>query len=75
MSRDRYTAGIEKRIHVKSCEERGEIADSQAARIELLKRVKSGELTLDEMQAELKSIKRDAKKNGQKTKAKAWSEG
>ena len=39
-------------------------ADNIDVRKELLERVKRGEMTLEEAQAELAKIKRDAKRNG-----------
>lgn len=54
-------------------ESEGRVADSRDVRMALMKRVKAGELTLEEAQKELKAIKRNAKKNGQVTRAQAYS--
>ena len=75
MSRDKFTASIDKRANVNECENNGEIADSKEVRIELIAKVESGEYTPAEMQKELRRIKRNAKKNGKKTRAQAWNEG
>lgn len=60
---------------VNAAEERGEVADSMEVRTELIRRMRSGEITLEEVQAELKRIKRNAKKNGQCTRAGAYRGG
>ncbi|MDX8000809.1 hypothetical protein FE394_16850 [Xenorhabdus sp. Reich] len=75
MRRTRFNAVFEKRNHLKNCEETGIIADSIDVRIAIMSRVKSGEITLEQAQTELKKIKRNAKKNGMKTRAQAWREG
>lgn len=49
-----------------------ECADSVAVRHALLERVRKGEITLAESQAELKRLQRNAKKNGKTTRAKVW---
>jgi hypothetical protein len=74
-SRDKHTASIDKRNHVNKCEAEGFIADSMSVRMELMAQVRSGEKTLEEVQNELKKIKRDAKKNGKITKNQAFSRG
>lgn len=60
---------------VKSAEADGQIADSMEVRVALIERMKKGELTLDQVQSELKRIKRQAKKNGLITRAQAFSRG
>jgi predicted nuclease with TOPRIM domain len=50
----------------------GKVADSMEVRTALIKRMDAGELTLDQVQAELKRIKRGASRAGQTTRAKAW---
>jgi hypothetical protein len=47
----------------------GVIADSDAVRIALVERMHAGELTLEQVQAELKRIQREAKKAGQPIRA------
>lgn len=63
-----YTRIIDKREAVKKAEEQGMIADSDAIRQELIEKCERGEITPDQMQAELKRIKRDGKKKGLLTK-------
>ena len=73
--RDRFTAAQDKRRNVKRCEADGVIADSDDVRLALMAQVRSGEKTLKEVQAELKKIKRNAKKNGKITKSQAFTRG
>jgi len=75
MRRTRFEASIAKRANVNQCETDGVIADSKEIRMALMDKVHSGECTLEEVQAELKKIKRDAKKNGQITRSQAFNEG
>lgn len=48
----------------RKAEERGEVADSMAARHEILCKIKAGEITLEEGQSQLKKIQKDALKSG-----------
>lgn len=57
---------------LKDAEAAGEVADSMEVRMALVKRMHAGELTLEQVQAELAKIKRNAKKNGQTTRDKAY---
>ncbi len=75
MSRTRFEASMDKRQNVKQCEDDGVVADSTEVRMALMAKVQSGECTLQEVQAELKKIKRNAKKNGQITKNQAFIRG
>lgn len=43
------------------------VADNAEVRLDILRRVKSGEITLEQGQAELKHIQKNAKKNGKLT--------
>jgi len=65
----------EKRQAVNKAEAAGEIADSMEVRAALVAKLDSGEMTLDEVQAELKKIKRNAKKSGKITRSQAWNRG
>ena len=56
----------------KQAEAEGRVADSMEVRTALMGRVHSGEITLQEAQAELARIKRNAKRNGQITRNQAW---
>jgi hypothetical protein len=44
-------------------------------RMELVKKMHSGEMTLEQVQAELARIKRSARKNGQITRNQAYRRG
>lgn len=58
--------------HQKAREEEGAVADSMEVRKALMQRVHAGEITLEAAQAELKRIKRGAKKAGKITRAQAY---
>jgi len=73
--RTRFEARLDKRANMKRCEANGEVADSIEVRMALMEKVNSGECTLQEVQAELKKIKRNAKKNGQITRTQAFTRG
>ena len=75
MRRTRFEASMEKRRNVEVNEAAGNIADSTEVRMKLMDQVRAGEKTLAEVQAELKKIKRNAKKNGQITKSQAFNQG
>lgn len=74
MRRTRFEASIEKRNAVNAAQESGQVADSMEVRLALVKRMQAGEITLEEMQAELARIKRNAKKNGLKTRNQVFRE-
>jgi hypothetical protein len=75
MKRTRWEASLDKRNELKRAEESGEVADSMDVRMALINRMNAGELTLDQVQSELKKIKRNAKKNGLVTRSQAFSRG
>ncbi|MBX8654046.1 hypothetical protein FP365_12415 [Klebsiella michiganensis] len=75
MARSKFDAAMEKRTNVKDCESRGLVADSMDVRLKIMERVQSGEITLKQAQDELQKIKRNAKRNGLKTRNQAWREG
>lgn len=56
----------------RAAEASGRVADSLDVRVALIKRMHAGELTLDEVQSEVKRLKRNAKKNGQITRNQAY---
>ena len=64
-----------KKAALKNAETSGTVADSMAVRIALIERMNKGELTLEEVQAELARIKRGAKAAGMTTRARAFREG
>lgn len=59
--------------NISTQEAAGNVADSMDVRIALMERVHAGEITLAEAQSQLKTIKRNAKRNGQITRNKAFS--
>jgi hypothetical protein len=60
---------------VKKAEAAGAVADSMEVRLALIARMDAGELTLEQVQAELARIKRAASRNGQTTRARAYRAG
>jgi hypothetical protein len=63
---------MDKRVALQIAEEQGVVADSAEFRAALVARITSGELTVEQAQAELRKVKRDAKKNGKKTRSQIW---
>lgn len=57
-----------------SADASGGVADSMEVRKALILRMQAGEITLEQMQAELAGIKRNAKKNGLKTRSQIFRE-
>lgn len=68
----RAERAIEKRTAVEAAETRGEVADSMDVRMDLIRRMKAGEIPLDQAQAELKRIKRAGRANGLKTRQQVY---
>ncbi len=60
---------------LKKAETEGKVADSPEVRMALIERLKRGEITFDQLQTELRTIKRNAKNNGQVTRRKAYLHG
>lgn len=75
MTRTRFEASLEKREAVKADEANGFVADSMEVRMELVRRMHSGELTLAQVQAELKRVQRGAKAAGQVSRAQSFNRG
>lgn len=71
MKGDRFWIAHERRNALKRAEEQHRVADSLEVRMALMAKVRSGDLSLDEAQAELRRIKRAAKKNGMVTREQA----
>jgi hypothetical protein len=69
---DRFWRKVAQRDALNKAEEQGRIADSMEVRTALVAKMDSGEMTLEEVQAELKKIKRNAKKNGLVTRSQAY---
>jgi hypothetical protein len=70
-----FDTRLRKRKAVNDAEASGNLADGMEYRTKLMERVHAGELTIEEAQAELKKVKRDAKKNGLITRQQAFSRG
>ena len=67
-----YFEAVARRRYTNDREAEGLVADNMKVRIGIVERIKSGEITLAQGQAELRRIKRTAKDNGQITRAQAW---
>ena len=67
-SRTRFEAAIEKNLALNA-------ADSHTVRLAIMARVRSGDITLVQAQAELKKIKANAKSIGKITRSQAFSRG
>lgn len=60
---------------VKQAEMAGAVVDSLDVRVALIEKMHRGEMTLDEVQAELKRLKRGAKAAGKVTRSQVYSAG
>ena len=58
---------------LRTAESAGIVSDSLDVRIALIERMHKGELTLDQVKAELARIKRQGRKSGLVTRAQAYS--
>jgi len=67
-----YFAHSKRLATVKQAEAEGAVADSMDVRTALIAKMDAGEMTLEQVQAELKRIKRNASKNGLTTRARAY---
>lgn len=70
--RDWYDRRMDKRVALQIAEEQGLVADSSALRTSLVAKINSGEMTVEQAQGELRKVKREAKKNGLKTRDQIW---
>lgn len=59
----------------RAAEVAGDVADSMDVRLALIARVKAGEITMAEAQAQLSKIRRGAKAAGKVTRANAYQRG
>lgn len=64
MPNNRYDRWRHRRDAMRKAEAEGKVADSMGVRTALMQRFHAGEITLEQAQAELAKIKRNAKKNG-----------
>ncbi len=69
---DAFWRREEQKSALKDAEAEGRVADSMEVRKAIMQRFDSGEITLDEAQAELAEIKRNAKRQGKITRAQAY---
>lgn len=70
--RDWYDRRTDKRVALQIAEEQGLGADSTEFRQALVAKLESGAMTLAQVQEELRKVKREAKKNGKKTRDQIW---
>lgn len=70
--RDWYDRRLDKRVALQLAEEQGGVADSTEFREALVAKIKSGELTVEQAQGELRKVKREEKKNGLKARSQIW---
>jgi len=70
--RDRFQASLDKCSAVEKADAAGQIADGMDYRKALMARVRDGEITLEQAQADLAKTKRNAKKQGKQTRAQVW---
>lgn len=70
--RDWYDRRMDKRVALQIAEEQGLVADSSALRTSLVAKINSDEMTVEQAQGELRKVKREAKKNGLKTRDQIW---
>jgi len=73
--RTKFEAGLDKRRALREAESDGVVADRMEVRKALMARVRDGEITLEECQSELAKIKRQAKRNGLKTRSQVYRAG
>jgi polyhydroxyalkanoate synthesis regulator phasin len=70
---DAFWAAAARKDALQSAEAAGQVADSMEVRKALMDRVHTGEITLEQAQAELANIKRNAKRNGKVTRNQAYT--
>lgn len=70
--RDWYDRRTDKRVALQIAEEQELVADSTEFRQGLVAKLQSGEMTVQQAQDELRKVKREAKKNGKKTRSQIW---
>ncbi len=73
--RTAFESRIEKKSFLKEMESSGKVADSMSVRLELMKKVEDGDITLEDAQSQLKKIKQNAKKQGLMTRSQALRKG
>ena len=66
---------MDKRKAMQEAENAGQVADSMEVRLALMEQVRFQEITLEQAQAKLSKIKRNAKKAGKVTRSQVYSRG
>lgn len=74
-SRTAFEAAHDKRRAVTAAEAAGELVDGMAVRLVILARVRAGELTIADAQAELRKLQAGAKAAGKATRAQVFLRG
>jgi hypothetical protein len=67
-SMTKFERKLAQRDALNKAEAADEVADSKSVRMELVRKMHAGEMTLEEVQAELSRIQRNAKREGRKTR-------
>lgn len=67
-----YFEAVERRKYTRDMEAEGKVADSMDVRLAIVARIHSGEISLEQGQAELRAIQRKAKASGQITRNQAF---
>lgn len=75
MGRLSFERAMEKKRARRAAEAAGQVADSHSARLAIMARIKSGEITLAQGQSELRQLQAKAQSIGMKTRAQAFNEG
>lgn len=75
MDRTAFEASREKRANVVAEEASGNVVDSMAVRLALMRQVRSGDITLGEAQARLRKLQQGAKAAGKLTRDQAFRRG
>lgn len=75
MSRTAFEASLEKKRALKADESAGKVADSHSVRLEIMSRVKGGQITLAQAQAELKLIQKKAQSIGLMVREQSYKQG
>jgi DNA polymerase III delta prime subunit len=70
----RFEIALRKKEALHEAEKSGVLADGMEVRLQLIEKMHAGEMTLEQVQQELKRIKRNAKKNGLMTRSQVWRE-
>lgn len=67
-----YFEAIKRRRYVADREAENAVADNMDVRMDIVRRIHAGEITLAQGQAELRRIQRNAQRDGKITRDQAW---